>query len=94
MAMVVKTHRKALRQSIRDIFQELISEEEFKELWWKRLHSRNEYVAMDALRMATQYLFGKPAHTPIHPNDMAPETVGHGPEFALNEIVTRHVPVQ
>ena len=80
-----------LQESIRLIFRELISTAEFKELWWTVLHSKDEYVRMDALRLATQYMFGRPAQTPINVDDQAS---AENFKFDYDSIVTRHVPVQ
>lgn len=80
-----------LQQSIRLIFRELLSPDEFKMLWWKVLHSEDDYVRMDALRLCTQYMFGKPAMRPLSVDDQAPADTF---QFDYNSIVTRHVPVQ
>jgi len=90
----VKGQSNHLQQSVRNILHGLISEDEFRALWWKKLHSKDEAISMDALRIVTQYMFGKPAQSPIHPDDMPQAIPGGGVEFALNEIVTRHVPIQ
>src|SRR6516164_6956630 len=90
----VKGQSNHLQQSVRNILHGLISEDEFRALWWKKLHSKDEAISMDALRIVTQYMFGKPAQSPIHPDDMPQAIRGGGDKCAQKKFGTGHAQIK
>jgi hypothetical protein len=77
-------------QSIRGLLNAELPEDELRKLWHKYLYNKDPAIAFEAFKLANQYMFGKPALSPISLDD-SPQ-IGGVPEFALNQIVTRHVP--
>ena len=76
-------------QSIRALLNEELTEDELRKLWHKYLYSKDLAIAFEAFKLANQYMFGRPASSPLNEEDAPQHT---GPQFDLSEIVTRHVP--
>ena len=77
-------------QSIRALLNTALPEDELLRLWKKYLYHRETDIAFEAFKLANQYLFGRPAASPLNGED-APQYAG--PVFDTSAIPMRHEPV-
>ena len=77
-------------QSIRELLNEELTHDELRKLWHKYLYNKDLAIAFESFKLANQYMFGRPAASPINEEDSPQHT---GPNFDLSQIRTQHVPV-
>ena len=77
-------------QSIRALLNEELTEDELRKLCHKYLYNKDLAIAFEAFKLANQYLFGRPAASPLNGED-APQYAG--PVFDTSAIPMRHEPV-
>src|SRR6516165_657812 len=77
-------------QSIRALLNAELTQDELRKLWHKYLYNKDLAIAFEAFKLANQYMFGRPAASPITEED-SPQHMG--PQFDLSQIRTQHVPV-
>jgi hypothetical protein len=77
-------------QSIRALLDAELPEDELRKLWHKYLYNKDLAIAFEAFKLANQYLFGRPAASPLNGED-APQYAG--PVFDTSAIPMRHEPV-
>jgi hypothetical protein len=76
-------------QSIRALLSAELPDGELRRQWHKYLYNKNPAIAFEAFKLANQYMFGRPAASPINEEDAPQHT---GPQFDTSAIPTRHVP--
>ena len=76
-------------QSIRGLLNAELPEDDLRKLWHKYLYNKDPAIAFDAFKLANQYMFGKPAGSPISSED---QPAARNFQFDYDSIVTRHVP--
>jgi hypothetical protein len=75
-------------QSIRALLSAELPGDELRKLWHKYLYHKNLAVAFEAFKLANQYMFGRPAASPINDEDAPQHT---GPHIVDN-LPHHHVP--
>jgi len=77
-------------QSIRGLLNTELPEDELRKLWYKYLYNKDLAIAFEAFKLANQYMFGRPAASPISEEDAPPR---EGPQWDFSVIPMPRVPI-